>query len=626
MWKKRSHAGVGAHCITALSLSVLAIVFLTATAPDIGLTWDEPAYIAASESYVAWFDELLSRPGYALSAQGIRYHWTLNHEHPPLDKVWSGLVWDVARAFLDDLTAHRLGNILLVGALVALVYLMAALGPPAHLGGSEGGRLIAGLAAAVALISMPRFFFHAHLAALDVPAAVTVYAVVALFWATRNGPALRWDLALGLLWGLGMGFKISAIFVPVTLLLWLLLFCRRRYLFRRLIVMGLVGVPLMLILWPWLYYETIPRILEYILFVTVDHWKIGQWYLGRFYMPPPWHFGFVITFAVVPLSLTLLYALGILRTIVDACVRPLGGLLILCALVPMLALAIGQSMVYDNDRLFMPSFPYLATLAGLGFAWGVQRINTLALTAEGSLARPRSGSGDPERARPSKWLFLAGSIVTLAALTIPHIHRASTLYPHLLSYYSEAVGGLSGATRLGLETTYWCETYAQALPYLNAYVRPGDVVWVQAYSHDVMIYYQLHGQLEPCAYLPMAKYAHTVFDQQVVPWMSPSDTSLCPAREGWHSVTRRVTTSIWDADYVVLQYRQTGFDHEIRRFIQTQEPVYRLTYRGIPLMEVYAPQKPPPLESPPGGGTYPPSPPWGETEGGRHARSAGSDT
>ena len=114
------------HKRTALLLAVIAVVLLTATAPDIGLTWDEPAYIAASESYVAWLGKLITHPGYALSAEGIRYYWTPNNEHPPLDKVWSGLIWSVARHIFDDLTAHRLGNILLVGALVAMVYLMVA--------------------------------------------------------------------------------------------------------------------------------------------------------------------------------------------------------------------------------------------------------------------------------------------------------------------------------------------------------------------------------------------------------------------------------------------------------------------------------------------------------------------
>ena len=73
--------------------------------------------------------------------------------HPPLDKVWSGLAWSAARFALDDLTAHRLGNILLGGALVGMLYHMVA---------TSAGP-VAGLAAAAALLTMPRFFFHDQL-------------------------------------------------------------------------------------------------------------------------------------------------------------------------------------------------------------------------------------------------------------------------------------------------------------------------------------------------------------------------------------------------------------------------------------------------------------------------------
>jgi 4-amino-4-deoxy-L-arabinose transferase-like glycosyltransferase len=228
--------------VIAVLLATATVALLAATAPDIGLTWDEPAYMVASESYVAWVGRLFAQPHYALSAEGIRQYWTPNHEHPPLDKVWSGLVWIVARALFDDLTAHRLGNILLVGALVALLYGLVA---------GEVNRT-AGLAAVGALLTMPRFFFHAHLAALDVPAAFAVFGTVYAFWRTRERTAPGWDVLLGVIWGLALAFKINALLVLPTLLLWVLLVRRQRHLFRRLVLMGIVGLPVFLGVWPWL--------------------------------------------------------------------------------------------------------------------------------------------------------------------------------------------------------------------------------------------------------------------------------------------------------------------------------------------------------------------------------------
>jgi 4-amino-4-deoxy-L-arabinose transferase-like glycosyltransferase len=150
-------------------IALVVIMALLLTTQDIGLTWDEPAYIAASESYAEWFRLLFTRPGHALSGEKIDQFWAINHEHPPVDKIGSGIVWSLARFVFDDLVAHRLGNMLLVAALVALYKMVA---------GTYGRR--AGLLAAGLLMTLPRFFFHAHLSSLDVPAAVTTFFVVTL--------------------------------------------------------------------------------------------------------------------------------------------------------------------------------------------------------------------------------------------------------------------------------------------------------------------------------------------------------------------------------------------------------------------------------------------------------------
>ena len=286
----------------------------------------------------------------------------------------------------------------------------------------------------------------------------------------------------------------------------------------------------------------------YIKWVTVDHWKIGQWYLGRFYMPPPWHFAFVMTLAVVPLALTILYLVGIARAGWDKARRALVCLLLISALAPMLALAIGQTVVYDNDRLFMPAFPFLAALAGLGVDWLARGLTkVLRRVVRPQIARPLA-------------------LVAVALLFIPHLVLAGGLYPHLLSYYTEAIGGLPGAVRLGLETTYWCETYAQALDHLNDHASPGAVVWVQDWSHDVMFTYQLHGQLR---------------DDLRITWPEDGSSVFGPRRaEG-------VPIPMDEADYVVLQYRETGFTDEIRRYLRGRTPAHRLTRQRTLLLGIY---------------------------------------
>jgi len=108
--------------IQALLIMVLTLILLVATEPRIGLTWDEDIYMRASEIYTSWFGKLVTRPAAALTKYGIDESWSFNSEHPPLDKIWSGIVWSGARFFFNDQTAHRLGNMILVSLMVGLLY------------------------------------------------------------------------------------------------------------------------------------------------------------------------------------------------------------------------------------------------------------------------------------------------------------------------------------------------------------------------------------------------------------------------------------------------------------------------------------------------------------------------
>jgi 4-amino-4-deoxy-L-arabinose transferase-like glycosyltransferase len=411
----------------------------------------------------------------------------------------------------------------------------------------------AGLAASACLLAMPRLFFHDHLASLDAAASSMIVGTLVLFWKTRQRSQGWVDVTLGLVWGLAVGTKINAVFVWPTLLLWALAFDRRPRMLARLGVMGAAAVIVFAGAWPWLYHDTLARALDYVRWITVDHWKIGQWYLGRFWMPPPWHFPFVLSAVVVPPAILACLFLGVGRSLARREERPLGGFLLLNALAPMLALAIGQSMVYDNDRLFMPAMPFIAALAGIGLHTAAQAVT--------------SWLGDLGQRRAVR--ALAGGVLA-ALVLLPSIVAAAQLYPHLLSYYSGLVGGVSGATRRGFETTYWCETYNETLDTLNALAQPGDVVWIDPWSHNVMIYYQLSGRL-----------------RDDLRWTGPGEIASL-----WDPEIVTVEREFYEADWVVFHHRQTffgeqGLRHPLVRWMALREPEYELRYGGVPLVSVY---------------------------------------
>lgn len=524
-------------------ITILVFVLLLATAPDIGLTWDEPAYIAAARSYMGWFEQAFTNPKEALSVGAITNAWQVNSEHPPLDKIWSGVVWSVARNFTNDLVAHRMGNMILVAVMAGLLYILIR----------DAYGQIAGLAAVGALFTMPRFFFHAHLSALDVPAAVSVFIVTFAFWKTIEYKKWTWGLLLGLLWGLALATKINAVFVPITLGLWLLIFRRELWLFVRLIIMGLTAIPMFIAVWPWLYFQTIERLTAYIGFMTDEHWEIGQFYLGEFFMPPPWHFGFVMTWAVLPLGLTVLYFVGIFSAGKARQDNGLGWLLFLSALTPILAISTGKSMVYDNERLIMVSFPFLAGLAGIGFSWVVLGWETLS-------------------ARWSRPLVSRGGIVILVLLAfVPQLVTMFRLYPHYLSYYGESVGGLAGATRMGLETTYWCETYNMAFSIINEQAKPKDRIWADPWSHDVLIYYQTQGLLRDDLVILAPMDVPSVLGPE-----APSPIFLPMANANWFISQHRQSTMGYE-----------GENNSMLKTLRKKEIVYEYSFDGVPIFTLY---------------------------------------
>lgn len=527
-------------------IAILVFVFILAalwlTSADTGLTWDEPDYIAAAKAYTGWFDQVTTYPEIGFKEKMIDYYWQVNSEHPPLDKIWSGAVWVLARNITDDLTAHRMGNMLLSAALAGLLYLWVR----------DQYGLAAGLAAVAALFSMPRLFFHAHLAALDVPAAFSVFITTFLFWKTLDRKHWAWGLLLGLVWGLALATKINAIFAPLALGVWVLIFRRQVRLILRLVIMGISALPVFFISWPWLYNDTLAKLKEYIGFITDDHHPIGQYYLGNYYMPPPWHFGIVMLLVVLPLGLTLLYLAGMARSARWKRDQGLGIFFIIAAFIPFVVFSSGESLVYDNDRFYMASYPYLAGLAAIGLKW--------LLSAWGGFAQR---FGQPIRR--------AGSAALVGLAFLPQLIGMVQLYPHYLSYYSEAVGGLAGATRLGLESTYWCETYKLALPILNEQAQPGDIVWVEPWSHNVMLYYQRAGFLRDDIRIATEKGAPDLLG--VGQWMA-------------------IGYSKSSVDWWVFQHRQTmlgpqGSKHPILAELARHEPVYQYAIDGVPIFTLY---------------------------------------
>ena len=121
-------------------------------------------------------------------------------------------------------------------------------------------------------------------------------------------------------------------------------------------------------------------------------------------------------------------------------------------------------------RQFLPAFGFLALLVGLGAEW--------------------------VRSRLGKW----GSLMVVIAVIEGGI-SIGQMMPVPFSYYSPLFGGLAGATRMGMEPTYyWDALQPEILDWLNSHTAPGQKVLFCRYPTS-WLYLKQTGRLQ-CALLP----------------------------------------------------------------------------------------------------------------------------
>lgn len=505
---------------------VTACLLFWMTRDSIGLTWDEPAYMRAAMAYTEWQGRVFAEGAHMFQPAVLRAYWEYNHEHPPLVKVWLGWVALGAPSSWSLIDSYRLGAIMLSATLVTGVAVSMA-----RMTNGWGG-----IGAAVVLCALPRFFFHAHVAALDVPGALAYLLVVLLFWHVQTRHAWWLSVVLGVVFGMALATKINAAFALPVLGIWWLLRSRAPELFVRLVIMAVVGSLCFVGFWPWLWIDPIRHLTEYVAWLTYAHWQIPQWWFGRALLPPPWYFAPVMAVMVTPIAVLVAAGGGVVWGLRQAHLRDYVVLLVLAGGMPLVALMLSDT-VYDNDRLFMAFFPVLAMCAALA-VWGLtQRV--------------------PERWRS---MVMVGCVAVIIANPVRDSMR---LWPHLLSYYSESVAGLPGAQRMRLDHTYWNETYITAMRVIDQQAPHGATVWVEPWSLDVPHTYQ--------------KSRLARLDVQYV---SDAGNSI------WGMPV--VQMPLVDADYAIITYRFAGWTGPVWALVSgNSTPIFVIERDGVMVLEIY---------------------------------------
>ncbi|MFO0949876.1 MAG: hypothetical protein U0835_01730 [Isosphaeraceae bacterium] len=248
--------------------------------------------------------------------------------------------------------------------------------------------------------------------------------------------------------------------------------------------------------------------------------RIEVLFLGRVISTPdgslPWYNTLVWTVFVTPLGFLLLALVGVGRSLRKWTHEPFGLLVLGNWAFLLLLRSLPHTPGHGGVRQFLPAFGLLALSAGLGAAALV------------------NGLG--------RW---GRAIVALAA--VEGLASVALMMPVPLSYFSPAVGGLPGATALGMEPTYyWDALNGEALAWLNAHTGPGEKV-LFATGPTSWLYLREQGLLTP--------------------GISPRD----PGRWAWY----------------VLQNRPGAFRPLDRALMSRGKPAFEVRKLGIPLIRVY---------------------------------------
>ncbi|WP_406699407.1 glycosyltransferase family 39 protein [Singulisphaera sp. Ch08] len=491
--------------LVAVLIALGTLTLLLATLNDYGMAWDEGFTVEREERLREWFgrvagdsspanrawsprlSKLETRAAYQRNAgpaawspwsrASLHYYWQFAREepngHPPFYALLGLAGWAVSHQFLPPPGSYRFGPAVLFALTLGAVYgLMAR-----HYGRP------AGLLASLGLLAMPRMFAHAHLASYDAPTLCLWFLAVAAFLQAVETPVSGgrlwgWTIAFGLAWGCAATTKFTGWFIPFPLAAWVG-FYRDRQGARTLILGGLVAALVVYALTPPWWADPVGglRIFLRSNLTRQQLLPIPTLFFSRLYLfSLPWYNTLVLTAIVVPPAILGLALVGVGRVVVGRFRDRVGTLLLGCWLFFMVLRALPNAPGHDGERQFLAAFVFLACLSGIGLA-----------TIRGRLER---SVGGPRLARPLAAVVLAVVVGTGAWSTWRY-------HPLQLSYYNSLIGGLSGATRAGLEPTYYWEAVTpEVRDWLNANTEAGRTL---AFVFPAVTFEYLHhwGLLKP---------------------------------------------------------------------------------------------------------------------------------
>jgi hypothetical protein len=558
MTKSRTWPSPAALRALAFGLFALTLAITALTAIDYGIASDVGNYFYSSLRQIAWARDLgvaliNGEPTTVLNQDRVFEHWRWYAEripHPPLSRELSGVSWLLLRDLTDPLTAYRGAVMFTFAALTASVGVYAAW---------RTRSLAVGLAAGLAVPAFPVLFAHGHLAHTDLfLAAFWFWSVASLDSAVKEG-GTGWFLSSGLFLGAAAATKFSGLLLLPVLAIWLV---ANRSGVSAFLVLCLTGALVFVAVNPVMWVDPMQGVADYLHAgldrASSDDTRIATEYFREIFLfRPPWHYPYVWTLIVFPLSLLVAAVAGLIAPRSG----PLRGLVLVNMAVLYGALALPSAPMHDGVRLFLPLFPFYCALAGSGSVAIGEWVTRALQVRFPSIAERRD-------------LIVALAIVACLA---PAAIRTAQIHPYQLSFFNAFVGGVEGAERRGLEVTNLKEVLNREVLEDLVEVLPEGALLDPGFFIEEVCFYQAVG------WVPAEWRVET---QLTKPDGSDQVALACEGPASF--TTMALDRTAGAADFVFVLNRKAQWRRTESALVGFGgAPMLEVSLEGVPLMMVY---------------------------------------
>lgn len=366
-------------------------------------------------------------------------------EHFPVAATLGAAVSAVTTSLglTDPFSGYHALNLLLAALLVVSMYVWLL---------RREGVLVA-TASVLLLVTLPRVFYHQMVNIKDFPEMVLFTLTLLAFATAREKGSRGWFAVSGISWGLALGIKANALFLPVIAFVWLLAERTERGVFLRSLVALPVGLVTLVLSWPWLWADPIARLLLNLDYIAGR----GTLDVGASQADPV----AMILLTTPPLVLLIGLSGVVISVTRWKAIGPVGRLALIWFAVVFGRLLIPGAANFDGVRHFLEIFPPLTILGAL------------------LLGQIASASG--------QWRVRVSWTIVLAA-TAASVFQIVRLHPFEVLYWNQLAGGTRGAVEREIPqaSDYWATSYGLGLEWINENAPAGSVLIVPIAQHTVM--------------------------------------------------------------------------------------------------------------------------------------------